>query len=376
MMPDGISNDKMRMTILHPGLKLGVFVPWRDVSAMTGEAILQEIMKVLQSNDNFRINDGQMTIQVTVVRLPVDSGRKPLHLGLYFESDNMRKNKQSIIQINNTKDVVCMARTVVVGINNADKEETESWKQKLAHYETSDRPMKTREAMKLLDRAKIPHTKSCGIEEYKKIQAVLAPKYLNKVHSQYPKGGLIFQLQFKKKPETRVIHIYFNGVDHYDAITKVTRFRGCIYYCEYCDVGYSSRGDHRCADGCDGCLSDFPCIPGQKTRCMDCKRTCHSRDCFAKHEVMKSKQHKSICQLVYNCGKCNFRIVGNKKNHVCPGQRKCRNCKEIVGPNHQCYIQSYKCKSEMTENEGEEEVFQPKKSSLMSSQIKKLAHIK
>ena len=39
---------------------------------------------------------------------------------------------------------------------------------------------------------------------------------------------------------------------------------------------------------------------------------------------------------------------------------ECR--KEIVGPNHQCYIQSYECKSEMTENEGEEEVSQPKKS--------------
>ena len=64
------------------------------------------------------------------------------------------------------------------------------------------------------------------------------------------------------------------------------------------------------------------------------KKTFCSRDCFAKHKAMISKQHKSICQLVYNCGKCNFRIVGNKKNHVCPGQRKCRNCKEIVGPNH------------------------------------------
>ena len=53
----------MRITILHPGLKLGVFVPWRDVSAMTGEAVLQKIMKVLKSNENFRINDGQMTIQ-------------------------------------------------------------------------------------------------------------------------------------------------------------------------------------------------------------------------------------------------------------------------------------------------------------------------
>ena len=74
---------------------------------------------------------------------------------------------------------------------------------------------------------------------------------------------------------------------------------------------------------------------------MDCKRTFRSRYCFAKHKAMKSKQHKSICHLVYNCGKCGLRIVGNKKNHVCPGQRKCRNCKEIVGPNHQCYIQSY-----------------------------------
>ena len=188
------SNDKMRMTILHPGLRLGVFVPWRDVSAMTGEAVLQEIEKVQQSNENFWINDGQMTIQITVVRLPVGSGRKPLHAGLYFESENMRKNKQSIIQINNTKDVMCMARAVVVGKYNADKEESESWKKSWGNIRQSDRPMQTREAMKLLDQAKIPHTKSCGIEEYKKIQSVLAPKYLIKVHSQYPKDGLIFPL--------------------------------------------------------------------------------------------------------------------------------------------------------------------------------------
>ena len=103
-------------------------MPWRDVSAMTGEAVLQEIMKVLQSNENFRINDGQMTIQVTVVRLLVGSGRKPLQAELYFESENMRKNKQSIIQINNIKDVMCIARAVVAGKCNADKEESESWK--------------------------------------------------------------------------------------------------------------------------------------------------------------------------------------------------------------------------------------------------------
>ena len=85
-----------------------------------------------------------------------------------------------------------------------------------------------------------------------------------------------------------MIHIYFNGVDHYDAITKVTGFLDAHYYCEYCDVGYTHRGDHRCADGCEDCYSDIPCIPRQKTRCIDCKRTFRSRDCFAKHKAVKS----------------------------------------------------------------------------------------
>ena len=96
--------------------------------AMTGEAVLEEIMKVQQSNENFRINDGQMTIQVTVMRLPLGSGRKPLPAGLNLESEYMSINK-SIIQINNTKDVMCMARAVVVAKCNADKEESEFWKQ-------------------------------------------------------------------------------------------------------------------------------------------------------------------------------------------------------------------------------------------------------
>ena len=74
---------------------------------------------------------------------------------------------------------------------------------------------------------------------------------------------------------------------------------------------------------------------------------------------MKSKQHKSICHLVINCGKCNFRIVGSKKNHVCPGQRKCKNCKKIVGPNHQCYIQPKLVDYSDTESSDDEDDIRP-----------------
>ena len=141
---------------------------------------------------------------------------------------------------------MCMARAVVVGKLNADKDGSETWKKTWHYIRLSDRPMQTREAMKLLDQAKIPHDQTtCGIEEYKKkIQVVLVPEYLIKVHSQHPKDGLVFPLQFKKRRETKVIHIYWDGDNHYDSITTVKGFLECAYYCEYCDVGYTNRGDH------------------------------------------------------------------------------------------------------------------------------------
>ena len=89
---------------------------------------------------------------------------------------------------------------------------------------------------------------------------------------------------------------------------------------------------------------------------MDCHRIFRSQSCFDNHKFIKPNQKKSFCQLVYNCEKCSNRIIGNKTNHVCPGERKCKFRKEIVGPNHQCYIQKYKkdkkcSKSEECEDE-------------------------
>ena len=212
-----------------------------------------------------------------------------------------------------------------------------------------------------------------------KIQAVLAPEYLIKVHNQYPKERLVFPLQFKKRRETKVIHIYWDGDNHYDSITTVGGFLGCHYYCEYCDVGYTNRGDHRCPDGCYGCYNDIPSTRGRNIYCADCKRAFRSPACFDKHKLIKSNQKKSICQLVYNCDQCGIRIIGNMKNHVCPGQRKCKFCKEIVGSGHQCYIQKYirKTQPNSEENEENEEVEEQKsEQTMILSHLKKRVNIK
>ena len=44
----------------------------------------------------------------------------------------------------------------------------------------------------------------------------------------------------------------------------LTGFIGASYYCEYCDIGYNQNGAHRCADGCEYCYSDVPCIRGER----------------------------------------------------------------------------------------------------------------
>ena len=120
-------------------------------------------------------------------------------------------------------------------------------------------------------------------------------------------------------------------------------------------MGYTNRGTNRCPDGCDGCYSDIPCTTGRKIHCANCKRVFKSQTCFHNHKRITSNQKKSICQLVYNCYKCGIRIIGNKKIQVCPGQRKCKFCKEIVGPGHQCYIQKYICQNQLSSEDEDEE---------------------
>ena len=241
------------------------------------------------------------------------------------------------MQINNANDVMCMARAVVVGKCHADKNESETWKKEWNLMRRSNRPLHTREAKKLLDQANISHDTVCGIEEYKKIQAVLVPGYLIKVHSQHPKDGLIFPLQFKKDNETKVIHLYWNGDKHYDCIMSLKSLMGCSYYCEYCDVGYTNRGDHRCSN----VTMTFRVLLNRKSNAWTVIEHLEVRVVLIIVNSFNLIRKNLFVNLYTVVKKCPSRIIGNKKNHVCPGQRKCKFCKAIVGPGHQCYIQKY-----------------------------------
>ncbi|XP_053395625.1 uncharacterized protein LOC128555871 [Mercenaria mercenaria] len=329
--------DKVRVSIDHPGLKLGIHVPFDNASAVTGETVLQEIENVMQSNEDFNIHDGQLHAEITPIPMPEGSGkaRRNMHHGSHVTIENMTQLKRSVMQVDNPNDSICLARSIEVGICHAQKSNTEEWKKRWNMIRQSKKSLQQKEAQTLLDSVGIGYDQPCGIEEYQKIQTKLYPDYIIKVHTQNVKGEPLFTPPTMRKG-SKVIHVYYHG-GHYDTITSIKGFYGHSYYCEYCDIGYNNLEQHKCKNICQ-CYSTES---GVQVVCSDCRITFKSVECYHKHKQITGHKKKSICESIWQCQSCHGIVVGTKKSHVCSGSKKCRYCKDIVGPNHECHIPNY-----------------------------------
>ena len=349
-------SDKIRMTINHPALDMGIHIPFTDAAQLTGSIILNEIEKVLQSNADFRMNDGNMTFDVTHTHPPQGCGRMSKST---IDSAVFAKKKTSLVQINNTKDSMCFARAVVVGMCHVNREPTEEWKKRWGLIRNPDRNLQKTEAENLLEETGISPSTPCGQDEYNIIQTYLYAKdYVIKVHQQHSSVEMVYLHPGVENIKTKVIHLYFHQ-NHYDYITNIRGFLGCGYYCEFCDVAYQNRESHLCPNKCKGCFGNVKCMSsGNSYECNQCHRIFFNRSCFDNHKSVYGKQQKSICQLVKNCRKCGKQFQSRKGKHICAGKKKCRFCKQITTLDHRCHIQPYESKTEQYVD-GEEKIKKP-----------------
>ena len=65
--------------------------PFMRAEGLTGEDIIGEIERVMQSNTEFDVSDGDMSVEFTQSVLPSGSGR--VKQGEYDTTHNMCKNK-------------------------------------------------------------------------------------------------------------------------------------------------------------------------------------------------------------------------------------------------------------------------------------------
>ena len=78
------SEDMVRVTVSHPSLGIDIFVPFLRAEDLNGEVVYNKIEKVMHSNKELSISDGDMTIDFMHTVLASGSGRNPQNYGAYF----------------------------------------------------------------------------------------------------------------------------------------------------------------------------------------------------------------------------------------------------------------------------------------------------
>ena len=105
--------DQVRFVLRSEQLDTPISIPFLPVERLTTERVFSQIERVIQSNQNFRLND-TVTIDIIHVVAPEGSGKSKVKRTTLNIRDYLKK-KKSVISINNNDDF-CLARALAVGI--------------------------------------------------------------------------------------------------------------------------------------------------------------------------------------------------------------------------------------------------------------------
>ena len=228
-------HDQVRLILNSHQLDKPISLPFLQRDRLTPERFLAAVERVVQSNEQFTLDDS-VNVNVVHVEMPQGSGRKRRDV---VNLESYLRKKDWIVQIKN-KDDLCCARAIIVAKAKYNKDP--KYKSIVDHR----RGMQTRLAQELHETSGVP-LGPCGIPEVKKFQAAL-PVYQLNVASKEHLNTLIYS-----GPEAEK-HLYlYHHDNHYDVITSMPAFLARKQYCHKCKKGFDKITDHPCGDLCKLC---------------------------------------------------------------------------------------------------------------------------
>ena len=334
--------DQVRFILRSEQLDTPISIPFLPVERLTTERVFSQIERVIQSNQEFRLND-TVTIDIIHVVAPQGSGKS----GLKRTTLNIReylKKKKSVIPINNT-DNLCLARALVVSIARIEKDP------KYDQIRKSNKNIQLQRALDLHRAANVP-LGPCGMDEVKLFQHYLTNYQIIVVSGDH-NDSIIYPPQPPPNPdEKQSIYLYFHA-NHFDVITSIPGFLNRSYFCHRCHKSYSNTADHVCPAMCGSCRA-FGCVlEGDGIVCNECDRLFKNQACYDHHKEPINGGGRSVCEVVRKCEKCGkvMDVRKIKDGHICG--KKCRTCGLILNQedtDHRCYIQQLEQEEESSYN--------------------------
>ena len=336
-------NDKVRFVLRSDQLQTPISLPFLPLEELTTEKVLSNIERVVQSNEEFRLND-TVTIDLIHIEMPQGSGKSNVKRTTYDIREYL-KQKNSVITINN-KDAFCLARALAVAIARIEKDPLYNQIRDSRNYIQLDR------ALDLHQVANVP-LRPCGLNEVEQFQQYLTNYQIIVVSGDH-NNAIIYPPQPPANPDPeKSIYLYFHA-KHFDVITKLPGFLNRSYFCHRCLKAYSNTSDHLCDDMCRSCRG-FDCkIEGSGITCNECKRLFKNQACYDRHKEPMNGGGRSTCQVIRKCPKCGITTdvrKMNSKGHICGKQ--CNTCNVIYqskDTDHLCYIQQQEHKEEASYN--------------------------
>ena len=336
-------NDQVRFVLRSDQLQSPISIPFLPLEKLTTEKVLSYVEKVVQSNEEFRLND-TVNIDIIHVEMPQGSGKSRLKRTTYDIREYLKK-KKSIITIKN-QDAYCLARALAVGIARIEKDP------RYMQIKDSKRHAQLERALNLHQAANVP-LGPCGLNEVKLFQQYLVNYQIIVVSGDH-NNAIIYPRQppVNLNPE-KSIYLYFHA-NHFDVITSLPGFLNRSHFCHRCHKPYDHTTDHLCAGMCHSCRG-FGCVlQGDGIVCNECDRVFKNQACYERHNELIDGGSRTVCEVIRKCPKCGKAMDVNKlnsKGHICG--KKCNSCKVIYPPgdtDHLCYMQQEECKEESCYN--------------------------
>ena len=333
-------NDQVRFILRSDQLQTPISIPFLPLEQLTTEKVLSHIEKVIQSNEDFRLND-TVTVDIIHVETPRGSGRSKrttLNIREYL------KKKGSVISINN-KDDFCLARALAVGIAKIEKDP------RYRQIIDSKRHIQLDRALDLHQAANVP-LGPCGMNEVKLFQQHLTNYQIIVVSGDH-NNCIIYPPEPPGTDEKPTINLYYHN-NHFDVITSIPGFLNKRYFCHRCHKPYDHTADHTCPTMCRSCRG-FGCkYEGNGIVCNECDRLFKNQSCYDHHKEPINGGGRSVCEVIRKCEKCGKAMdVRKVKNggHICG--KKCPTCGVILDSkdtDYQCYIQQLEHEEESSYN--------------------------